>query len=460
MLTEKTQLVRRHILEQLEMGELQAGQRIPPARELARRLDTSFLKVQQAFETLAQDGIVEARTRQGTFVRARWWERLLYDNVSAFSQRHRLPWWRGLETLLQHDLPQLRFSFRFPESMVELKTTLYVQANHEQFIDLAEVFAEFFDPGEFFEAPFAPFRIAGRQVGIPVTFSPRVIYFNPEVFRRAGCERPERGWTHADLLACVAKLKTLLPPGRIFNWYIQPHMWLPSVHGAGGNLFAAGEAGEPLLDAPEARLGLRCFAALGDALGRPDYDEDAYVADFIAGKAAMYLAGRQFTGLLTHLGCPGGWQAAPLPCLPGGRPVSTQSTDLIVVRKACADPALVRGVVRFMLGEQAQDFFAAQNYGIPIRRSSAALSLRAGYPADRLFAQEIDALAAVPPQPCGEALTLLLDGTDRLLTVGEDLDAGTHTLAEAARVLIRTRNFRQGLQQERLRRLAQPRGKS
>ena len=67
---DRTAQVRSHILDQLEAGRLSAGDRVPAARDLAEHLGISFLKVQQAMETLAQDGILEIRPRVGAFVHA------------------------------------------------------------------------------------------------------------------------------------------------------------------------------------------------------------------------------------------------------------------------------------------------------------------------------------------------------------------------------------------------------
>lgn len=58
-----------------------------------------------------------------------------------------------------------------------------------------------------------PYR---RQAsGRPVIYSPRVIFYNPELFRKAGAPLPFSGWSWDDFLESVRRLKKSVPPDRI-----------------------------------------------------------------------------------------------------------------------------------------------------------------------------------------------------------------------------------------------------
>lgn len=59
------------IRQQVEAGELRAGDRLPPIRTLARTLGVNRDTVSLAYEALAGDGLLEAQVGRGTFVRAR-----------------------------------------------------------------------------------------------------------------------------------------------------------------------------------------------------------------------------------------------------------------------------------------------------------------------------------------------------------------------------------------------------
>ena len=57
------------LAERIESGGLQAGERLPPERELARSLGVSRMTVRQALDALARRGLVERGVGRGTFVR-------------------------------------------------------------------------------------------------------------------------------------------------------------------------------------------------------------------------------------------------------------------------------------------------------------------------------------------------------------------------------------------------------
>jgi hypothetical protein len=220
MLNNKITDVRHHVLDLLEQGRLSAGQRLPGSRELASTLDISFLKVQQAIETLCQDGILESVPRKGTFVQRDWNSRVLRENLVVYNQLHRLPWLSGLLEELNREIGGLRTTFAFQQGMLEVRTTRHVLVNNADYMDIGEFFAECYpDRSVFFERPMEPFTVNGRTVGIPISFSPRVIFYNPEVFRRAGCPMPRSGWTWNEFMECVRILKQTLPLNRIIDWH-------------------------------------------------------------------------------------------------------------------------------------------------------------------------------------------------------------------------------------------------
>ena len=57
------------LAERIESGGLQAGERLPPERELARSLGVSRMTVRQALDALSRRGLVERGVGRGTFVR-------------------------------------------------------------------------------------------------------------------------------------------------------------------------------------------------------------------------------------------------------------------------------------------------------------------------------------------------------------------------------------------------------
>lgn len=440
---DKTSLVRDHILGRLERGELAAGDRLPGARDLALELGISFLKVQQALETLTQDGVLGVKPRVGTFVQSAWRDRVLRDNLSIFNTRERLPWIDGLSELIADDLPGLRFTHVFRQGVLELKTTQHLQRHHDRYLDLGPAFAAAYgDGGDFFAQPFAPFRVGSKLIGVPFIFSPRVLFYRPSMLEAAGCDIPQAGWSWTDFIELVRRLVADRPGTTVCNWTHMTYFWLNLVRRAGGGLIDP-EGDDPVtLDHERTRVGLRCAAELRDLLtanGSLAGSGDA----FINGEGALQISDRENIPRLRAAGI-GDWATAPLPQIPGGADVTSQATDLLCVRADCRDPGLAERYVRVMLSERVQHYIADQRYGIPIRRSSAFRSLDPSDPTDALFAAEIPKLRSEPTCAQPELYRFLSRGCERILAMKLDIDTATAELAAAARTMHAVTTFRPG----------------
>lgn len=58
------------IRQLIESGELKAGDRLPPERELCKQLGTSRASLREAFSVLETLGMIETRSGQGNFIKA------------------------------------------------------------------------------------------------------------------------------------------------------------------------------------------------------------------------------------------------------------------------------------------------------------------------------------------------------------------------------------------------------
>lgn len=63
--------LRTQIIEQVKRGELIAGTKLPPVRQLATDLGVAPYTVARVYRVLEQDGFLETRGRNGTIVSAR-----------------------------------------------------------------------------------------------------------------------------------------------------------------------------------------------------------------------------------------------------------------------------------------------------------------------------------------------------------------------------------------------------
>jgi hypothetical protein len=431
--------VRHYVLNLLEEGKLKAGQRLPGARELALTLGISFLKVQQAVETLCQDGVLETVSRKGTFVQAGWEKRILRENLAVYNKLFRMPWIGGLLSELNQEIGGLRTTFAFEQGMLEIRTTRHVLVNQGEYMDIGGIFAECYpDKSVFFEGPMKPFTVNGRMVGIPLAFSPRVIFFNPGVFERANCPLPRAGWTWDEFMETVRILKRSIPRDRIINWHTQFFLWVNFVVRSGGGLFSPNASDPVMVDHPNTLSGLRRFAELGAELGHLDFNGDDFQAAFLRGEAAMHIDGRQQLHALAGSDNKT-WSVAPMPLMPGGLDVTAQATDLICVRTSCTSPTLARKYVQTMLSERVQDYLAQAKQNIPIRKSSAFKSIDLGDPRDALFAVEMGKISTAfnlgEPYPGA----LISDGICLLLDRNANLEEGLSELARFARIWLKIR---------------------
>ncbi|WGW11167.1 GntR family transcriptional regulator [Saxibacter everestensis] len=60
--------IRRQIVEQVRSGELAVGTKLPTVRGLAGELGLAVNTVAKAYRVLEEDGVIETRGRQGSFV--------------------------------------------------------------------------------------------------------------------------------------------------------------------------------------------------------------------------------------------------------------------------------------------------------------------------------------------------------------------------------------------------------
>lgn len=445
VMEDKITTTRNYILDLLERGELKGGDKLPGARAIAASIKVSFVKVQQALDKLVQDGILETIPRQGTFVQLNWESRILQTNFSLFT---RLPWMDRFEKLLAVRIPQLRLCRKFPQSVFELRTTLDLQRERNEYLDLQPIFDRVYpDKSLFFNHPFKNFYIDRKLAGIPFIFSPRVMFYNPELLKKYGCPEPQQGWTWDDFMQSVRKMRAQNVPGsEIFNWEAKISQWINFVFRAGGCLISSSPSEPVAIDHPRTRYGLQLYTELLHELNvswdDTYYDdiEQCHVEQFAAGKLAFMLSVRESLAVFRRAGfdC---WKTVSLPMINDGVDITAQATDLICIRKNCTDPALAENFVRFMLSEEVQDFIGMEKYGIPIRKSSAFKSIDTESPRDMLFLSETNKISAQYNISSSEMSSLIEEGIRRIWRNNLDLEQATGELAQAIRFFLQIKQL-------------------
>ncbi len=431
-MSKKLNMVRKHIINELEAGRLVAGDKLPGARELSERLGISHTITQVAFISLVKDGLLDSFPRSGTFVREDWCERILPDSLSSFR-----PIWTEL---LRKPLPDVSVHDVFRRGVFEIRTTLEVQQDRDEYMDLSSILHEEYpDLNDFFVQPFRNFRTdQGQLFGIPLVFSPRVLCYNPAILEKAGCPEPRSGWTWEEFIEDLKKLRRYYPAERIFNWGFD-FSAMSFIFRAGGGIISAANGGTVMIDAPQSREGIAKVKEIYQVLGIDQKwpDPDKYEDAFHRGKCAFFMSPRQNTDFKSKTV----WRNAPLPLIPGGSDLSAQATDLLCVRKQGADPALTRKLIRLILSREIQDEIGARRYGIPIRKSSAMKSFDMEDPRDTLFLSEMTKISAEYNFDSRELTNLILHGLHEIWLNDADIDQTIEELAAALRTVLKYRRF-------------------
>lgn len=432
-----------HITEQLETGKLKSGDKLPGARDIAKDLNISFAKIQQSIELLVNEGILESIPRKGTFVQEKWHERILQTNMSLFGGEDRLPWISGLKEALAKELPELRISKAFPQSTFEIRTTWTVQSEHDNYLDLSEILRECYpDKNEFFIHPFKTFRIGGKLCGIPIIFSPRVVFYNMDILKKAGCKQPSPHWTWDEFMSYINKIKQALPETNIINWNPGPHLFMNIIFRAGGALLSSASEDQVMIDHPKTQYGLKLFRKLRDAIGFriPEDYSRIREGNFMNGQMAFMISAREELPLIEKAGLKN-WGTVPLPRIDGGLDITAQATDLLCVRKSCTDLSAVSKLVKLLLSEEFQDYIGSIKYGIPIRKSSAMKSINIEDPRDFLFITEAPKITAEYNVESPELAMMIKNGIGQILESDMDIDSSTQKLADAVRTFLSIMNF-------------------
>lgn len=403
--------VREYILKLLESKKIKEGDRIPPAREIAVKRKVSFIKAQHAIDSLCMDGILETIPRSGTFVKVGWNERRLRNSIFIVGRKSRQ--FLGLEKIIRAEIPELRINQGNIRGDFEIDVTLNMQSNHNEYMDLSEVFDELYpDKSIFYSKPFESFRKGRKLFAIPLIFSPRVICFNSDMLENAGCGIPDKDWTWDDFMSAVKKLKKKYKPENIYSYspFSGPNMTMGYVFRAGGGFID--KNGRLIINSDKSRKGLLLYKSL---LNELDYKNYGKPASFKEGNLAFSFSPRQdFMPQASSLKF--NWSNAPLPLIDGGMNVTAQTTEGLCIHKSCADLKLVRRVVKVMLSEKFQNCFAKNKYGIPIRKDVAEKSIqRDEDPKDKLFFDEIANMSAAYSVDSPEILKWLRSGINGLL---------------------------------------------
>lgn len=380
----RASLVRNYILNNLENRTFVSGDRLPGVKRIASELGVSHAVVQNVIDTLVSEGIIYTVPRGGSYVQNNWRKRVLHTNITTFEIDR--PWVSELQKLLNDYIPEMRLTEQFEESTFEIQTTTTVQARHDEYMDLSSLFDECFpDKSDFDLTPFKSFYFDDKLAGLPIMFSPRVMFFNPGILEEGGCAMPDRNWTWSDFIKIIKQLRRTVAPERIMSLANEPYYWMNIVARNGGCLINHQLPDPVVIDSEQTIRGLEMFRELERLVNV--VEEPATTSFFVKKDIAFCIGGRECVPHFYNNDW-FEWHAIPLPAIPGGVDTSMQITDLLCIRKNCTDMNTAREIIKLFMSERFQNILGDLKYGIPIRKSAAVRSLDITDSRDAMFLEE------------------------------------------------------------------------
>jgi len=250
------------------------------------------------------------------------------------------------------------------------------------------------DPGfqldDFFPDVLANFRRGERTFGVPLDFTPMVIFYNKKLFDARGVPYPKDGWTWDEFLSTARKLSDPAASPRRFAVQFEnvAPFWILWLWSNGGDLLtpdgsrACGAIDSPAtIEAIEFLLSLMYDERVAPSL----HDSQALGVDlFRAGQAAMDLKGHWMMIDYRAAGLDVGVVSVPTNI---GHPVTVLYQSGLCVFARAHEPQLGWEYVKFMTSEEVQTRRVASGIAISGNRHAAARN--AGNEAEDAFLRQI-----------------------------------------------------------------------
>ena len=380
-----------YILDMIE-NELSPGDKLPGARRIAELFSCSLPRVQAVLDSLEQSGVVAGRARSGTFVSEKYREQLLPQNVVCSKFINALP--EEHKKAFRREFPDMHLSGTFISGGVEILSSFTVLARQQHYLDISSLFHECFPDSEarFYMEALRPFEKDGRLFAVPVMFSPQLLWYNPEIFRKTGTPEPLNTWGEKEFFAAIRSLYRSMSGRRIINYSPAFQHWISFVFASGGVLFDSSLDDPVLVDSPRTvEICVKYAKLLKELDLDSDHQEDAVKA-FARGKLAMFSGFRQNSYFFREYNMDFTPKAVCMPDLGSGE--KHLGAGLIAFRKSFNDPEKIKKMLKFWLSDPVQESLGRIGYGVPFLRSAAANTLDRNSEPDRTLLENMPALSS------------------------------------------------------------------
>lgn len=355
-------------MDLLEGGAFDEGSKLPGGRELAEELSTSLLSVQNELSSLSSAGVLQLFSGSGTFVARNWRERLL--RYTVLTHYHQFKWFGEYRRRLREISPEFYAVSRFNRAMIEIHGVVRSQHNMPGYQDLAPLldFLPEIERKKIFDLA-RPFTMGGRVYGVPLTVSPRLMFYNRRILRDNKIVFPEDAWSWADFLAMLDHLPDSMPGYLRFDYEDALNVWVFMVMRAGGRIFDPADKADPVhLDHPEAMRGAKLWCELRAKLNIPAAGNPVSFREFrekfIENEAAFFVGNRVNIEFFQEHNFDD-YGVAALPVIKDGCDYTSQALEVLRIRRECPQD-VARRFLKEALSPSFQRMYFQHHYGFPV----------------------------------------------------------------------------------------------
>lgn len=282
------------------------------------------------------------------------------------------------------------------------------------------------------------FRFKGTQYAMPIDIGPNGVYYNKDLFDKAGLEYPKSGWSMDDLIGLARKLKNVADWG--FDFSRDLHRLYPIYAALGGEPYYTEDLSKLQFSTQDSINALQKLADLCKEKIAPTMAYQTTLTQasggFLPFSAGKYGMSYEWIGQISYLhkpGCPvKNWDTAPLP--KGVHPVQITGGQGFAIVKGSKHPKEAWKVIEWFISDKMQKAMAENGVWFPARISLA----KYGQPKDgkptRFMETFIDTTVNYGFSPYWY-VPGWAEAKDRIMSVFEGLWNGKYSAKEAARLV-------------------------
>jgi multiple sugar transport system substrate-binding protein len=267
--------------------------------------------------------------------------------------------------------------------------------------------SEVFAPEDFYPQALEAFERDGELICLPQNISSLVVYYNRDLFRKAGVAEPQEGWTWNQMVQKAIRLTSDDDRDGNIDVYglgVEPEIirLAPFVWSNGGEL--VDDERNPTrftLDTPEAQAAMQAFFDLRDKHLVIPSDQEREAEDeearFLNGTLAMYMNSRRATPSLRTI-TDFDWDVAALPR--HKEQAGILHSDAYCMTRGSKNKDAAWRFMEFALGPEGQEITARSGRTVPslkeVAESGAFLDPAAKPANSRVFLDTIGVIRRVP----------------------------------------------------------------